>query len=51
MTDINTIHKLREKTEEQLYEDLLPFGIVNDNNEEDLTDVVVVDTGDGSWLL
>lgn len=29
ITDINTLHKLRDKTEEQLYDDLLPFGFIN----------------------
>ena len=29
MTDINTLVKLREKTEEQIEEELLPFGFVD----------------------
>lgn len=37
LTDINTIMKLREKTEEQIEEDLLPFGFINDGHvEEDI---------------
>jgi hypothetical protein len=29
MTDINTLLKLREKTEEQIEEELLPFGFID----------------------
>ena len=29
ITDINTLHKLREKTEEQIEDDLLPFGFID----------------------
>jgi hypothetical protein len=37
MTDINTLIKLREKTEEQIEEDLLPFGFIDvgDDTYED----------------
>lgn len=34
-TDINTIVKLREKTEEQLIDELVPFGMINDGSEID----------------
>ena len=34
MTDINTLSRLREKTEEQIEENLLPFGFINDGREE-----------------
>ena len=34
MTDINTLVKLREKTEEQIEEELLPFGYIDDGSEE-----------------
>lgn len=34
LTDINTMSKLREKTEEQIDEELLPFGFVYDGREE-----------------
>jgi hypothetical protein len=30
MTDINTLTRLREKTEEQIEEDMLPFGFIDD---------------------
>ncbi len=33
MTDINTLVKLREKTEEQIEEELLPFGFVDVGDE------------------
>ena len=35
LTDINTMMKLREKTDEQVDEDLLPFGFINDGSESD----------------
>lgn len=50
LTDINTIFKLREKSEEQLYNDLLPFGVYDDGNES-LEDEVLVDRGDMAWLM
>lgn len=34
ITNINTMVKLREKTEQQIMDDLLPFGIITDGNEE-----------------
>jgi hypothetical protein len=33
MTDINTMMALREKTEEQIEEDLLPFGFIDIGDE------------------
>jgi hypothetical protein len=33
MTDINTLIKLREKTEEQIEEELMPFGLIDDGSE------------------
>jgi hypothetical protein len=33
MTDINTLIKLREKTDEQIEEELLPFGFIDDGAE------------------
>jgi hypothetical protein len=33
MTDINTLIKLREKTDEQIEEDLLPFGFIDVGDE------------------
>ena len=33
MTDINTLIKLREKTDEQIEEEMLPFGFIDDGND------------------
>ena len=33
LTDINTLAQLREKTEEQLNEDLLPFGFIDTGDD------------------
>ena len=35
MTDINTLMKLRERTEEQIEQDLLPFGFIDDGSDDD----------------
>jgi hypothetical protein len=35
MTDINTLVKLREKTEEQIAEEMLPFGFIDDGANVD----------------
>ena len=32
LTDINTLIKLREKTDEQIEEEMLPFGFVDDGD-------------------
>jgi acetoin utilization deacetylase AcuC-like enzyme len=45
MTDINTLSKLRERTEEQIEENLLPFGFVDDGREEPET----VYYSSGNW--
>jgi hypothetical protein len=50
ITDINTLSKLRERTEEQLMEDLLPFGVHNDGNEPEEA-IIHVDRGDNAWLV
>ena len=36
ITDINTIHKLRQKSDEDLMEDLIPFGFHIDDLEEEM---------------
>jgi len=33
LTDINTLQKLREKTDEQIDEELLPFGFIDDGGD------------------
>lgn len=46
MTDINTLQKLRERSDEQIDEQMLPFGFIDDGadvDEEGLT------LGDDSW--
>jgi len=35
-SDINTLFKLREKTDEEIMAELVPFGIVDDGQESDL---------------
>lgn len=49
LTDINTLYKLREKSQEQLYEELTPFGIYDNANELENNEVLV-DRGDNAWL-
>jgi hypothetical protein len=49
-TDINTLAKLREKTEEDIMEDLLPLGISYDGTEDD-DDIIRIDRGDNTWLV
>lgn len=39
-TDINTLSRLRLKTEEELMDDLLPFGFIDDGNEIDHSVVI-----------
>ena len=39
LTDINTLMTLRERTDEEIQADLLPFGFMNDNNDE-IEDVI-----------
>jgi hypothetical protein len=33
ITDINTLHKLRERSEEQIQDDLLPFGFIDSGED------------------
>ena len=47
ITDINTLAKLREKSEEQLENELLPFGFRNDGYEEEPE---VIDLVRDRWL-
>ena len=46
LTDINTMAALREKTEEEIEDDLLPFGFINTGIDDD--DVPMIQTS--SWL-
>jgi hypothetical protein len=44
MTDINTLVKLREKTEEQIAEEMLPFGFIDDGADVDDEGLTVGDS-------
>lgn len=45
MTDINTLRKLRQRTEEEMMEDLLPFGFHDDGMPDENVIDVPIDTG------
>jgi len=47
ITDINTLSRLREKSEEELMDDLLPFGIQDDGVEQ----MEVIEERNRDWLL
>jgi len=44
MTDINTLSKLRERSEEEMMEELLPFGIHDDGHDE-----ITIDQDGTTW--
>jgi hypothetical protein len=48
ITNINTLIKLREKTEEDIMNDLLPFGYVDNG---DSIDEIIEQTSSGNWLF
>ncbi|NBX50558.1 terminase, partial [bacterium] len=48
LTDINTLMKLREKTEEEMENDLTPFGIMSDGHEDHM-DVIEIGIGTESF--
>ena len=55
ITDINTLTKLRQKSEDQMMQELLPFGLYDDGGNE-LTEEatyknIQVDRGNNEWLL
>jgi len=55
ITDINTLTKLRQKSEDQMMQELLPFGLYDDGRNE-LTEEatyknIQVDRGNNEWLL
>ena len=39
LTDINTLVKLREKSEEEIMNDLLPFGFIENGQEEEVNEL------------
>jgi len=49
LTDINTLMKLREKTEEQVEQEMLPFGFIDDGSDDE--DVVWQDDERQGWAL
>jgi len=49
MTDINTMMKLRMKSEQEMFDDLIPFGF-NLNDELESDSIEIVSPGD-SWIL
>jgi hypothetical protein len=50
ITDINTLHKLRAKTEEQIQDDLLPFGFI-DSGEDALSVGFQPIEEDERWMM
>jgi hypothetical protein len=50
ITDINTLHKLRAKTEEQIQDDLLPFGFI-DSGEDALSVGFQPVEEDERWMM
>ena len=48
ITDINTLARLREKSEEEITADLLPFGFVDDGHEEES---IIDSTPKGNWFF
>jgi len=48
LTDINTLMKLRDKTEEEMESQLTPFGILSDGHEEHM-DVIEIGIGTDSF--
>lgn len=51
LCDINTLSRLREKTDEELMNEMIPFGIIDDGSSG-LEDVpIAVSDNDNSWLF
>jgi hypothetical protein len=51
LTDINTLQLLREKTEEQMMEEMLPFGFEDDGMDENDIDEPKTVSSIDDWLL
>jgi hypothetical protein len=49
LTDINTLMKLREKTEEEMESDLTPFGFIDDGHHPEDEDIFEVGVGTPSF--
>jgi hypothetical protein len=50
MTDINTLQKLREKSEEELMSDLLPYGFLDDGNDNEAVNELGIDVESPHWM-
>jgi hypothetical protein len=50
ITDINTLLKLREKTDEEIFSELTPFGFLDDGMDAVNEDTLVIED-DRSWLM
>ena len=48
-TNINTLMKLREKTEDEIMNDLTPFGFVDSGDE--MADMMVNEPRVGNWMF
>jgi hypothetical protein len=51
ITDINTLHKLREKTEEQIEDDLVPFGFIDTGSNDIQRPGWQPASGDERWMM
>jgi hypothetical protein len=49
-TDINTLMRLRDKTDEEIMQDLSPFGFV-DNGMDDPFEALELGASGGSWMF
>ncbi len=50
MTDINTLQKLREKSEEELMQDLLPYGFLDSGDDNNAVNELGVDVDSPHWM-
>lgn len=50
MTDINTLQKLREKSEEELMQDLLPYGFLDSGDDNNAVNELGVDVESPHWM-
>jgi len=50
LNDINTLAKLREKSEDQIINELTPFGFI-DNGVDEIPDQIDDYFGGGNWMF
>jgi hypothetical protein len=48
-TDINTLMRLRDKSDEEIMQDLSPFGFIDDGRGEDIQEIIDM-TPRGNWM-